>query len=100
MGRDAKEVRLAKQGWTLDLIETLRAKNIDPVQLFFDSLAEVDDPALKAKLLLDALDFIYPKRKVIEHTLDAQVTTKEMSHDEIRSILAADPFKMLAPPSE
>jgi len=100
MSRGPKEIRLAKQGWTLDLIETLRAKNIDPVQLFFDSLAQVDDPAIKAKLLLDALDFIYPKRKVIEHTLDAQVSSNDLSHDQIRSILAADPFKMLPPGAE
>lgn len=96
MAKDPERRKL-KHGFTIDMIESLREKGLDPVAEFFKSLALVDDPAIKAKLLLELFDYVYPKRRQVEHTIDASLQVPELSHQDIKSILANDPFLLPAP---
>ena len=67
---------------------------------FWKTLALVDDPAIKAKLLLELFEFVYPKKKAVEVALDIAHHGPELSHADIKAILAADPFLLPAPPKE
>jgi hypothetical protein len=87
-----KETKIAKQKLEFDLIQSCRDRGIDPVAEFWKTLALVDDPAIKAKLLLELFDYIYPKKKAVEHTISLDTTAQALSHDEVRAILLSDPF--------
>ncbi len=88
----SRENRIAQVKLEFDLIQSCRDRGIDPVAEFWKTLALVDDPAIKAKLLLELFDYIYPKKKAVEHTISLDTTAQALSHDEVRAILAADPF--------
>lgn len=87
-----KATKAKKQTFIADMIDACREQNRDPVAEFWGALDCIDDPAEKAKLLINLFDFLYPKKKQIEHTVDMQVQNAQLSHDEIRAILANDPF--------
>ena len=86
------EKKKAKVKLQFDLIESCRERGIDPVAEFWKTLALVDDPAIKAKLLLELFEFVYPKKKSVEHTVELSGMSQALSHDDVRAILAADPF--------
>jgi len=89
---------LAKTRFQVDMIEWCRREDLDPIREYWNNLALIDDPAIKAKLLLDLFEFIYPKRKAIEHTLDlGGGQAGQLSHAEIKLILSADPFALPEP---
>lgn len=81
----------------MDLVENLQEQGLNPVTEFFKTLALVDDPAIKAKLLLDVFEYVYPKRRAIEGTVDVNLGVTELSHAEIKQVLASDPFLLAAP---
>lgn len=84
--------KIRKATFIADMIDACREANRDPVSEFWQALDCIEDPAAKAKLLIELFDFLYPKKKQIEHTVDMQVQNAQLSHDEIRAILANDPF--------
>ena len=88
----AKAKKIAKVHFIADMIDACREAGRDPVSEFWAALDCIDDPSKKATLLIELFDFIYPKKKQIEHTVDMQIQNAQLSHDEIRSILANDPF--------
>ena len=77
-----------------DLIESCRQRGIDPVAEFWRTLALVDDPAIKAKLLLELFAYIYPKRLPVATTVDS-IPADNLTHQDIRAILSSDPFLQL-----
>lgn len=89
--------RIAKHHFSLDLIESLREQGVNPVTEFFKTLALVDDPAIKAKLLLDVFEYVYPKRKAVDLSLEVNTNGQDLSHQDIKAILAADPFLLTGP---
>jgi hypothetical protein len=93
----AKELKIQEAKLQFDLVESCRQRGIDPVSEFWKTLALVDDPAIKAKLLLEIFEYIYPKKKAVEHTLDLTLGGASLSHQEIKAILSADPFAIPAP---
>ena len=93
----AKELKISEAKLQFDLVESCRQRGIDPVSEFWKTLALVDDPAIKAKLLLEIFEYIYPKKKAVEHTLDLTLGGASLSHQEIKAILSADPFAIAAP---
>lgn len=87
-----KATKHKKATFIVDMIDACREQNRDPVAEFWQALDCVEDAADKARLLIELFGFLYPKKKQIEHTVDMQVQNAQLSHDEIRSILANDPF--------
>jgi len=95
--RKRKEAYQKRFRFSMDLVENLQEQGLNPVTEFFKTLALVDDPAIKAKLLLDVFEYVYPKRRAIEGTVDVNVGSTELSHAEIKQVLANDPFLLAAP---
>ncbi len=91
------ERKAAKVKFTLDVIESCKQNGMDPVSEFWKTLALVDDPAIKAKLLLELFEYIYPKRRSVEASIDVMAGSTELSHAEIKAVLAGDPFLLAAP---
>ena len=52
-------------GKTLDLVSRLTENSYDVVQELLNTLPQLE-PAQKAKVLMDLMGFIYPKRKALE----------------------------------
>lgn len=91
-GQKDKDKKVRKTTFIVDMIDACREANRDPVSEFWQALDCIENPEAKAKLLIELFDFLYPKKKQIEHTVDMQVQNAQLSHDEIRAILANDPF--------
>jgi len=91
-GQKDKDKKVRKTTFIVDMIDACREANRDPVSEFWQALDCIENPEPKAKLLIELFDFLYPKKKQIEHTVDMQVQNAQLSHDEIRAILANDPF--------
>lgn len=78
---------------TLNAIEALEQAGLHPVIELARTLAEIEDPAQRASILLSLMEYIYPKRKAVEHSGGiVTATTNDLSHAEIMAILAGDPF--------
>lgn len=90
---ETKPRKRTKARFQIDLIESLRDKNVDVVQEFFSALACIDDPGHKAELLLRLMDFVYPKKKAIDVSFD-MTAMPQLSHNEIKQVLASDPFAL------
>ncbi|MBF0488927.1 MAG: hypothetical protein HQK98_12290 [Nitrospirae bacterium] len=70
----------AKNKRTLELENRLREAGFDPVSILVDMAVDPEtDGALRAKICLDAMQYLYPKRRAIDSTvnLDAHVETWE-----------------------
>jgi len=91
-GQKDEDKKVRKTTFIVDMIDACREANRDPVSEFWQALDCIENPEAKAKLLIELFDFLYPKKKQIEHTVDMQVQNAQLSHDEIRAILANDPF--------
>jgi hypothetical protein len=78
---------------TLNAIEALEQAGLHPVIELARTLAEIEDPGQRASVLLSLMEYIYPKRKAVEHSGGiVTATTNDLSHAEIMAILAGDPF--------
>lgn len=91
-GQNAPRHR-SPQKLTLNAIEALEQAGLHPVIELAHALAEIDDPSERARILLSLMEYLYPKRKAVEHSGGIiAATTADLSHAEIMAILSGDPF--------
>ncbi len=53
---------------TMGLLEKCHARGIDLFDALLDIIQETEDPLLKFNAIKEACQYVYPKRKAIEHS--------------------------------
>lgn len=62
----------------IDVEQILTSKNYDPIADVIDQLALIENPVDRAQIALKLAEFVFPKRKAVEHTGQIDINSQQV----------------------